>query len=86
MLLVEYICQYLIYSNLWCAFIQYLGISFLACKVVNLGIDGDDALFIKLALTCEYGLAFCCEQDVVIQRWDEQFAPPIEELRAQVYP
>ena len=85
MLFVEYECQNLIDCNLGSAFVQHLCISFFAGEVVNLCVDCPYDLLVKLALACKDCLAACGEQNVIVQCWNEQLTPLVEELLAQIY-
>ena len=85
MLLGEYMLQYLVHCCLRGSLVKYFGIPFFACEVIYFGIDCVYSLFIKFAFAGEDCFATCCEQYVVVKRWNKEFSPPIEELWTQIY-
>ena len=58
--------------------VKHLEVSLLRCEIVNAGIDIAYALLVKLALSRKDSLRRGREQDVVVQRGDEEPAPHIQ--------
>ena len=63
--------------------IHHFEVPRLSGQIVNLSVDGADALCIQLALTIEDGLRGCRQQDVIIQSWDEAAPEPVKEAVRQ---
>ena len=84
MLILKDVRQYQFYRFFRSAFIQHLLITFLIRQVIYAVIDGLDSRFIQFTLAIQNYICTCCQQDIIIKRWNKQSSEPIKKLRIQI--